>query len=240
MKYIFFEKNHFVRDILFYINNKTKKKNLPDKVCDNLHCARPFHIACLHTWFKSLPSTRQSFNTIFGNCPYCSTNLSIDVSKIKLNPTWIYVVCCFLLWFFFLIFIHLAIAKRTCIATKSQSRKILSTQKWRNNFFFLTAAIIRTRDLLQFRFPVTTNSQQPGGYVYWPKKSTQHNFKKKIAHANHTQRIQHKKKNGFFFFLTSFFYLLLLFLISTSPLPKSKTKEEKSKKLKKTKSILTF
>ena len=45
---------------------------IPAVVCDNAHCARPFHSACLLEWLRSLPDARSSFDTVFGTCPYCS------------------------------------------------------------------------------------------------------------------------------------------------------------------------
>ena len=52
---------------------------IPDKTCDDLNCARPFHRACLHEWFRGLPDTRQSFDKLFGKCPYCETDLSVKI-----------------------------------------------------------------------------------------------------------------------------------------------------------------
>jgi len=43
----------------------------PSKFCDNVKCAQPFHSNCLVEWLRSTPNTRQSFNTLFGTCPYC-------------------------------------------------------------------------------------------------------------------------------------------------------------------------
>ena len=73
---------------------------LPEIVCDNSHCGQPFHYPCLlgvytplfspcwyvtpleaHPmggsvfllqWLRGLPTSRMSFNTIFGECPYCN------------------------------------------------------------------------------------------------------------------------------------------------------------------------
>uniref|UniRef100_A0A7M4F5D1 FA complementation group L n=1 Tax=Crocodylus porosus TaxID=8502 RepID=A0A7M4F5D1_CROPO len=45
---------------------------VPDQVCDDPRCGQPFHQACLYEWLQSLPSSRQSFNVIFGECPYCN------------------------------------------------------------------------------------------------------------------------------------------------------------------------
>uniref|UniRef100_A0A670I695 E3 ubiquitin-protein ligase FANCL n=1 Tax=Podarcis muralis TaxID=64176 RepID=A0A670I695_PODMU len=48
---------------------------IPDQVCDDPRCGQPFHQACLYEWLRGLPSSRQSFNVIFGECPYCNKNL---------------------------------------------------------------------------------------------------------------------------------------------------------------------
>ncbi|ETE72297.1 E3 ubiquitin-protein ligase FANCL, partial [Ophiophagus hannah] len=54
---------------------------IPDQVCDDSHCGQSFHQVCLYEqitpcfilqWLRGLPSSRQSFNVIFGECPYCS------------------------------------------------------------------------------------------------------------------------------------------------------------------------
>ncbi|KAF1513370.1 E3 ubiquitin-protein ligase FANCL, partial [Eudyptes sclateri] len=44
----------------------------PDQVCDDPRCRQPFHQACLYEWLQGLPSSRQSFHVIFGECPYCN------------------------------------------------------------------------------------------------------------------------------------------------------------------------
>ncbi|OCT79725.1 hypothetical protein XELAEV_18026534mg, partial [Xenopus laevis] len=45
---------------------------IPDQVCDDPRCGQPFHQACLYEWLRGLPSSRQSFNIIYGECPYCN------------------------------------------------------------------------------------------------------------------------------------------------------------------------
>ena len=69
---------------------------LPEIVCENSHCGQPFHHPCLLEvrillfspcwcanipwevlllllqWLRGLPTSRMSFNTIFGECPYCN------------------------------------------------------------------------------------------------------------------------------------------------------------------------
>lgn len=44
---------------------------IPDCLCENIKCNRPFHAKCLFDWLRSLPTSRQSFHTVFGECPYC-------------------------------------------------------------------------------------------------------------------------------------------------------------------------
>ncbi|KAG0428715.1 hypothetical protein HPB47_024306 [Ixodes persulcatus] len=60
---------------------------VPDKLCQNSRCSRPFHQSCLSEWMRSLPMVRQNFNMFFGECPYCSeedTN-SAECSSLPCN-----------------------------------------------------------------------------------------------------------------------------------------------------------
>uniref|UniRef100_A0AAR2LGQ1 E3 ubiquitin-protein ligase FANCL n=1 Tax=Pygocentrus nattereri TaxID=42514 RepID=A0AAR2LGQ1_PYGNA len=43
---------------------------IPDQVCNDPRCGQPFHQACLYEWLRGLPTSRQSFNVVFGECPY--------------------------------------------------------------------------------------------------------------------------------------------------------------------------
>ncbi|KAJ7518163.1 hypothetical protein O6H91_21G057500 [Diphasiastrum complanatum] len=52
----------------------------PDRVCENLNCGRTFHGACLVEWLRSLTTTRQSFDVLFGHCPYCSHPIAVKNS----------------------------------------------------------------------------------------------------------------------------------------------------------------
>eukprot|EP01111_Echinosteliopsis_oligospora_P017807 TRINITY_DN7857_c0_g1_i1.p2 TRINITY_DN7857_c0_g1~~TRINITY_DN7857_c0_g1_i1.p2 ORF type:complete len:172 (-),score=44.07 TRINITY_DN7857_c0_g1_i1:102-617(-) len=54
-----------------------EQAKVPDMVCDYTKCSRPFHKTCLFDWLKSLTSSHQSFDTIFGSCPYCSSPISV-------------------------------------------------------------------------------------------------------------------------------------------------------------------
>ncbi|KAK3733582.1 hypothetical protein QZH41_008474 [Actinostola sp. cb2023] len=56
--------------------------SIPDKACDDSRCGQPFHQVCLIEWLKSLSSSRQSFNMIFGECPYCSKVITLIQSVV--------------------------------------------------------------------------------------------------------------------------------------------------------------
>lgn len=51
--------------------------SIPDQLCPNSKCARLFHSCCLIDWLQALPSTRSSFGSLFGGCPYCHEPLSV-------------------------------------------------------------------------------------------------------------------------------------------------------------------
>ncbi|XP_061197369.1 E3 ubiquitin-protein ligase FANCL-like [Saccostrea echinata] len=53
---------------------------IPEEVCNDSRCGQPFHQTCLIEWLRGLPSCRQSFNTIFGECPYCGTPITVKMS----------------------------------------------------------------------------------------------------------------------------------------------------------------
>uniref|UniRef100_A0A2I3GLZ9 FA complementation group L n=1 Tax=Nomascus leucogenys TaxID=61853 RepID=A0A2I3GLZ9_NOMLE len=55
----------------------------PDQVCDNSQCGQPFHQICLYEWLRGLQTSRQSFNIIFGECPYCSKPITLKMSGRK-------------------------------------------------------------------------------------------------------------------------------------------------------------
>uniref|UniRef100_A0A665TH20 E3 ubiquitin-protein ligase FANCL n=1 Tax=Echeneis naucrates TaxID=173247 RepID=A0A665TH20_ECHNA len=52
---------------------------LPDQVCNNPCCGQPFHQTCLYEWLRALPSSRQSFSVVFGECPYCSKPITVKM-----------------------------------------------------------------------------------------------------------------------------------------------------------------
>ncbi|XP_041106899.1 E3 ubiquitin-protein ligase FANCL [Polyodon spathula] len=56
---------------------------IPDQVCNDPRCGQPFHQACLYEWLRGLPSCRQSFNIIFGECPYCSKPITVKMTVKK-------------------------------------------------------------------------------------------------------------------------------------------------------------
>ena len=51
---------------------------VPECACDS--CSKPFHKACLSEWLRGLPTTQQSFNRLFGECPYCGTSIAVEAS----------------------------------------------------------------------------------------------------------------------------------------------------------------
>ncbi|KAK9163561.1 hypothetical protein Syun_004463 [Stephania yunnanensis] len=57
-----------------------KSGSAVDYICDNNSCGRAFHNVCLEDWLHSITTTRQSFNVLFGNCPYCSGPVAVKVN----------------------------------------------------------------------------------------------------------------------------------------------------------------
>uniref|UniRef100_A0A8C5EZZ8 E3 ubiquitin-protein ligase FANCL n=1 Tax=Gouania willdenowi TaxID=441366 RepID=A0A8C5EZZ8_GOUWI len=56
---------------------------IPDQVCNDPCCGQPFHQACLYEWLRALPSSRQSFSIVFGECPYCSKPITVKMAATK-------------------------------------------------------------------------------------------------------------------------------------------------------------
>ncbi|XP_043551973.1 E3 ubiquitin-protein ligase FANCL isoform X1 [Chiloscyllium plagiosum] len=57
--------------------------SIPDQVCDDPRCGQPFHQECLYEWLRGLPHSRQSFNVIFGECPYCNKPITVKMTIKK-------------------------------------------------------------------------------------------------------------------------------------------------------------
>ncbi|KAK4393510.1 E3 ubiquitin-protein ligase FANCL [Sesamum angolense] len=57
-----------------------KSGSATDYTCENGNCNRAFHSVCLGDWLRSITTTRQSFNVLFGNCPYCSDPIAVKIS----------------------------------------------------------------------------------------------------------------------------------------------------------------
>ncbi|CAM0875025.1 unnamed protein product [Alopecurus aequalis] len=51
-----------------------------DYTCENANCSRAFHSVCLRDWLRAITTTRQSFNVLFGNCPYCSEAVAVKIT----------------------------------------------------------------------------------------------------------------------------------------------------------------
>ncbi|XP_052197008.1 uncharacterized protein LOC127804229 isoform X2 [Diospyros lotus] len=54
-----------------------------DYTCENSNCCRAFHSLCLGDWLRSITTTRQSFNVLFGSCPYCSGPVAVKINSKK-------------------------------------------------------------------------------------------------------------------------------------------------------------
>ncbi|XP_009773284.1 uncharacterized protein LOC107824409 isoform X1 [Nicotiana tabacum] len=54
-----------------------------DCTCENNSCSRAFHSVCLGDWLSSITTTRQSFDVLFGNCPYCSDPIAVKINTRK-------------------------------------------------------------------------------------------------------------------------------------------------------------
>ncbi|GFR74896.1 fanconi anemia complementation group L [Elysia marginata] len=53
-------------------------EEVPDVVCEEKRCRQAFHKTCLSEWLRGL-SSRQSFNTLFGECPLCSHPIRVKI-----------------------------------------------------------------------------------------------------------------------------------------------------------------
>uniref|UniRef100_A0A0E0GT62 FANCL C-terminal domain-containing protein n=1 Tax=Oryza nivara TaxID=4536 RepID=A0A0E0GT62_ORYNI len=51
-----------------------------DYTCENPSCSRAFHSVCLRDWLRAITTTRQSFDVLFGNCPYCSDPVAVKIT----------------------------------------------------------------------------------------------------------------------------------------------------------------
>lgn len=51
--------------------------DVPGINCSNPSCGKPFHRQCLAEWLLADTTTRSSFNTLFGTCPYCSDPITV-------------------------------------------------------------------------------------------------------------------------------------------------------------------
>ncbi|XP_010463517.1 PREDICTED: E3 ubiquitin-protein ligase FANCL-like isoform X1 [Camelina sativa] len=52
-----------------------------DYTCENISCNKSFHSLCLTDWLRSITTTRQSFDVLFGNCPYCSDPVAVKINN---------------------------------------------------------------------------------------------------------------------------------------------------------------
>jgi E3 ubiquitin-protein ligase FANCL len=62
-----------------YAHRLHDNETTPDITCNNHHCVQVYHYFCLYEWFRSLPTTRENFNLLFGECPYCNEGITIPL-----------------------------------------------------------------------------------------------------------------------------------------------------------------
>ncbi|XWS41719.1 hypothetical protein CRYUN_Cryun17cG0106900 [Craigia yunnanensis] len=60
-----------------------KSGSATDYTCENNNCSKAYHSMCLVDWLRSITTTRQSFNVLFGHCPYCSEPIAIKINTTK-------------------------------------------------------------------------------------------------------------------------------------------------------------
>ena len=53
---------------------------MPNIACSNERCGKMFHKRCIIEWLHAVPTSKSSFGTLFGNCPYCNEWLSVKIS----------------------------------------------------------------------------------------------------------------------------------------------------------------
>lgn len=59
----------------------TLEGQIPDQICSNPKCSKMYHLSCLVEWLQSLPTSKSSFGTVFGKCPYCQESISARMSS---------------------------------------------------------------------------------------------------------------------------------------------------------------
>lgn len=52
---------------------------IPECACDG--CNQVFHHSCLLEWLQALPTCQQSFDSVFGSCPYCSKPIATKLHQ---------------------------------------------------------------------------------------------------------------------------------------------------------------
>ena len=55
---------------------------LPEIVCEK--CLKRFHRSCLYDWLRTRRDSEQSYQIIFGNCPFCSHEIQCNISNINI------------------------------------------------------------------------------------------------------------------------------------------------------------
>ena len=75
--YQLYNNNNNINNEIISNNNKNNINNIPDIICNNEKCGKSFHTVCIIEWLTSIPTSRTSFGTLFGTCPYCQEAISV-------------------------------------------------------------------------------------------------------------------------------------------------------------------
>ncbi|KAK2950398.1 putative E3 ubiquitin-protein ligase FANCL [Blattamonas nauphoetae] len=60
-------------------DEEENSEEFADLYCPNKQCSKAFHPSCLRRWFQTQTVQQTSFNTLFGQCPYCHQNVGVPI-----------------------------------------------------------------------------------------------------------------------------------------------------------------
>jgi E3 ubiquitin-protein ligase FANCL len=53
-------------------------ETIPSVICGNAKCNKAFHRSCLYDWLRAIPTTKHSFSSVFGQCPFCEAPIVVQ------------------------------------------------------------------------------------------------------------------------------------------------------------------
>eukprot|EP01124_Arcella_intermedia_P012083 TRINITY_DN18395_c0_g1_i1.p1 TRINITY_DN18395_c0_g1~~TRINITY_DN18395_c0_g1_i1.p1 ORF type:complete len:348 (-),score=93.36 TRINITY_DN18395_c0_g1_i1:36-1079(-) len=57
----------------------SEEEQLPDMFCNGKNCNKPFHTSCLSKWLSSIRTNRKVYDTVYGECPYCCSEIVVKL-----------------------------------------------------------------------------------------------------------------------------------------------------------------